>query len=1563
MTASVGVGDALRRTILLCACVIELCMLVRAFNVDTENCVRHRGPPGSMFGFSVAEHRERGGSWLLVGAPEAQTAQPDVTRGGAVFRCDINKDDSCQEIPFDVAGNNNNSAGAQIDKKSYQWFGASLASSGENGVVVACAPRYIWYSINYKKREPVGTCWVSKNIKDFADFSEYSPCRLGRNWGYNKQGSCQAGLGASISKDGKRLFIGAPGSFFWQGQLFSIDSNEPIYFPPYYTRLMDLEPGQVISQNLYDRPELKATRESPPSDDDSYMGYSVAAGTFSGESGVAVGMPRGAKLLGKVVLYTTNLTNLQNITGEQLGAYFAYAVTTSDVDGDGTDDLIIGAPLFTDPKNNLGHYEMGRIYVVYQGKETYKFRQSHTRDGKNSKARFGLSLCNLGDINKDGYGDFAVGAPYDGPNERGVVYIYHGSPIGVRENPSQIITAEDVNYGFQAGSLTTFGFSLAGGLDLDQNQYPDLVIGAYESDTAFFLRSRPVVKVKSTLSFSSESKQIILEEKNCTLKDASKVTCMTLTACLEYNGVGVDPQTALHSPLQGKTELNVQILLDSKKPKSPRMFFLSDEGKNVINQTLLLIKGTQFCKSMFIYVKPNLRDKLTSLEAEMRYSLLEQKASGRRRLSHTLSPILDMDDELGLVSRDSVSIQKNCGKDNVCIPNLKLTSVPSVNRYILGSGDRMEVDVLVENEGEDSFETSYEMGVPLGLNYVNIERYDEGDRDIPILCSAPSYANNNTLHCDIGNPLPSKRLVHFKVLLQPSFQETLKPRYEFWMAVNSTNPEVAATVSDNIKELTVPIWVETDLVVEGSSHPTDLHYNSSLYTTETITEEGQAGPQLVHIYNIRNKGPSDIMAAEAYFLWPSYTVDGDHLLYLLEQPETSGAIQCEVIDTVNEKNLKLDRKKSYLETAGVAGFQSGLSSAHTVSEYSDGKDGFSYAQEKTFQQSSSSSSSSASGSYGKGSNQKVSVQGGGRRVDSSKSYESGDGAGGAYSGGSQGRQASSGGVVYGGVTNVQQNAEGKIAFETSVADLVAASNQGHSARNDTNEAARTNVIEDHVIQYGTVGKGGGYSSLNLGTGYSGSDKSSSGYAGSDRSSKSYSASADRTTDYSAAERGSTGYSASADRAYSGGDRSNTGYSATGSSDRTNTGYSATGSIDRSNTGYSATGSRFGGNSMSSEANAAWAQGGGRSGVNVDVNLGGLKNASTFRSSEKSHSSNTTWDSNSGPITSASDSWRTNDNGLVRNGSSSSVYGAGGSSYGSGGRQYSSVSSSGGRGESSRRVSETEEEYRTRTESVKRVYPGSSGRDMPSEYSEENYSSSRDTDSYTAPELAAREQERDRLYQEELRKYYENLRRLEAEDEIKKRKEEETRRIEHERYVEEQRRLREYETSSSSSSDERYRYRRDVDSSDEALEKALKCGPTKCIRVKCNVGALQKDQEAWVAFRSRVWIPTIKKIASNKEVSLSSLLVARVTKIPHIGTPDQATIKTHEIFTKVIPRETGVPPGMVPLWVVVLSAVAGAIILMLLVYLLYKWGFFKRRRPTDVPEKEPLNRNGYQHSDD
>ena len=40
-----------------------------------------------------------------------------------------------------------------------------------------------------------------------------------------------------------------------------------------------------------------------------------------------------------------------------------------------------------------------------------------------------------------------------------------------------------------SSSLRGFGFSLSGGVDLDSNQYPDLVVGAAHSNQAVLLRS------------------------------------------------------------------------------------------------------------------------------------------------------------------------------------------------------------------------------------------------------------------------------------------------------------------------------------------------------------------------------------------------------------------------------------------------------------------------------------------------------------------------------------------------------------------------------------------------------------------------------------------------------------------------------------------------------------------------------------------------------------------------------------------------------------------------------------------------------------------------------------------------------------------------------------------------------------------------------------------------------------------------------------------------------------------------------------------------------------------
>lgn len=128
--------------------------------------------------------------------------------------------------------------------------------------------------------------------------------------------------------------------------------------------------GQVYSYNHNDpRSKVFETSESTVAEDDSYLGYSAVAGDFTnvGQEGVAVGMPRGGGLKGKVIIMSWDMQIQLNITGTQIGAYFGYALCGCDVNGDGRKDLIVGAPMYAEEHNSEGKYDVGRIHIFYQG--------------------------------------------------------------------------------------------------------------------------------------------------------------------------------------------------------------------------------------------------------------------------------------------------------------------------------------------------------------------------------------------------------------------------------------------------------------------------------------------------------------------------------------------------------------------------------------------------------------------------------------------------------------------------------------------------------------------------------------------------------------------------------------------------------------------------------------------------------------------------------------------------------------------------------------------------------------------------------------------------------------------------------------------------------------------------------------------------------------------------------------------------------------------------------------------------------------------------------------------
>lgn len=77
-----------------------------------------------------------------------------------------------------------------------------------------------------------------------------------------------------------------------------------------------------------------------------------------------------------------------------------------------------------------------------------------------------------------------------------------------------------------------------------------------------------------------------------------------------------------------------------------------------------------------------------------------------------------------------------------------------------------------------------------------------------------------------------------------------------------------------------------------------------------------------------------------------------------------------------------------------------------------------------------------------------------------------------------------------------------------------------------------------------------------------------------------------------------------------------------------------------------------------------------------------------------------------------------------------------------------------------------------------------------------------------------------------------------------------------------------------------------------------------------------------------------QIGGETDVRLSTLAIGKVTKLPYVGTPANEIIKSHEVFVTAMPDP--IPkPDIIPLWVFVLAACAGALILLLLIYLLYK----------------------------
>ena len=785
--------------------------------------------------------------------------------------------------------------------KDGQWLGVEVKSQGQGGKVIVCAHRYTLRDIpwpNYQsedtKRGMIGLCYILSsdlNVLPSQDMGYKSVMVLreavkGKRQepkiGFDdhaKWGVCQVGVSVDFVKAPEEVedpneevaLFGAPGCFAWRGNLIA--------------RTLDtLQPYQAtVNENTF-RQYAKH----------GLMGVAVASGLFfNDQMYYAAGAPH-ANASGHVYFFSTEDGRPRpelTLIGEDYGAAFGLSLASCNINGDASPDLLVGAPFFDDEKS---HHERGGAVYLFLSKNRQLSQSRRLKIvGRELLGQFGLSLTCMGDMNSDGFEDFAVGAPYE--ENGGSVYIFFGgkispsSPVWHAEKMASQILRADTLAPILPRGLHTFGSSLSGGQDMDGNGYPDLMVGAYASSAAFLFRARPIMDI-STFVDDSNLRGIDPGQTGCSEDPMSSDACFGFKACFKISEM--TRSHALHyvieaEPQKPVSRIYLRLASSSMTPDKNS----SIEGEVIIAPN---IEDHQ-CIKLIGYVGSTHLDLQTPVQLQMSYNLIQEEP----QLEYNSNQPLPSLDEFPILNQAEAkrkfqaTFEKDCGEDEECKTHLviqaslhdhakELGRTPTGEAYELelGSleGSELLLEVEVINKMEPAYEASLDVFFPEALQYIGSNSNDNNGSNV----LNTELKNATWLSISLGNPFKISTSLQLRFQPQSSMNDKL---IEFILTANTSS----VLLFDASAFIHLAIVRRAEVKVMGSGVPDLVHYGGGqVWGENAFNDLSQVGPPLVHKFLVINNGPSQLDVLRLHIQWPFQVENGQRqgkwLLYLSEHP-------------------------------------------------------------------------------------------------------------------------------------------------------------------------------------------------------------------------------------------------------------------------------------------------------------------------------------------------------------------------------------------------------------------------------------------------------------------------------------------------------------------------------------------------------------------------------------------------------------------------------------------------------------------------------------------------------